>query len=162
MTFIKNKFFKSINKTDVSGQEISDTYIEIQGSRTAIEKLNTSSDLYYFFSFSSCVRSSAPYEKTFLHVKLQKSNDDFSSNIVDVTGCNYNFSTDTSNVATDHLNKANNVLFIVQNTNNDSLRLIARSWSSSNRSVVNQTYHFDGSTPHADKYYYPTLTVKEL
>tara|TARA_Y100001970_G_scaffold109795_1_gene137126 strand:- start:12692 stop:13177 length:486 start_codon:yes stop_codon:yes gene_type:complete len=161
MTFIKNKFFKSISKTDATGQEISNTYIEIQGSRIAIEKLNTSSDLYYFFSFSSSVRASAPYEKTFLHVKLQKSNDDFSSNIVDVAGCNYNFSTDTGG-STDHLNKGNNVFFIVQNTNNDTLRLIARSWSSSNRSVVNQTYHFDGSTPHSNKFYYPTLTVKEL
>lgn len=161
MTFIKNKFFKSINKTDTTGQEISNTYVEIQGSRIAIEKLNTSSDLYYFFSFSSCVRATTPYEKTFLHVKLQKSNDDFSSNIVDVTGCNYNFSTDTSNVATDHLNKINNVFFIVQNTNNDSLRLITRSWSSSNRSVINQTLWFDGLA-HSNKFYYPTLTVKEL
>ena len=50
MTFLKNKFFKSLNKTDVSGQEISSTYVEIQGSRVEIEKLNTSSDLYYFLA----------------------------------------------------------------------------------------------------------------
>lgn len=161
MTFIKNKFFKSINKKDASGQEISSTYVEIQGSRVSIEKLNTSSDLYYFFSFSNTQRSSAPYELPFLHVKLQKSNDNFSSNIVDVPGCNYNFSTDTAG-GFDGISKANNVLFIVQNTDNDYLRLIARSYSSSNRSVVNQTYHFDGSSPHSNKFYYPTLTVREL
>ena len=28
MTFIKNKFFKSINKTDITGQDISTAYVE--------------------------------------------------------------------------------------------------------------------------------------
>ena len=161
MTFLKNKFFKSLNKTDVSGQEISSTYVEIQGSRVEIEKLNTSSDLYYFFSFSISVRATSPFDKGFLHVKLQKSNDDFSSNIVDVTGCNYNFSTDTSSVATDHLYKINNPIFIVQNTNNDSLRLIVRAYSSTNRALLHLTPHYDGSASNT-LYYYPTLTVKEL
>lgn len=164
MTFIKNKFFKSINKTDATGQEISTSYVEIQGSRVSIEKLNTSSDLYYFFSFNSTVRytGSTVYDRTFLHVKLQKSNDNFSSNIVDVAGCNYNFSTDTGSTSTyEHINKINNVFFIVQNTNNDSLRLIARSWSSNHISAVNITHYFDGLS-NTNKFYYPTLIVKEL
>ena len=165
MTFIKNKFFKSINKTDITGQDISTVYVEIQGSRVSIEKLNISSDLYYFFSFSSTVRytGTGVWHRTFLHVKLQKSNDNFSSNIVDVAGCNYNFSTDTGSTTTyEHINKINNVLFIVQNTNNDSLRLVARSWSSNNISTVNKTNYFDGTAGHSNKFYYPTLTVKEL
>ena len=159
MTYIKNKFFKSSNKTDVSGQTISTTYVEIQGSRASIEKSNISSDFYYFFSFSM-VTKTEPHDKIFTHVKLQKSNDNFSSNIVDIAGCNYNCSTDTAG-STDHINKANNVFFIVQNTSNDSLRLVARSYSTNNKSVINQTLWFDGAY-HSDKYYYPTLTVKEL
>ena len=158
MTFIKNKFFKSLSETSSPNQVISNTYVEIEGSKITVEKLNTSSDLYYFFSFSTAVHS---LEKSFLHVKLQKSNDNFSSNIVDVTGCNYNFSTDTSNVVTDHLYKINNVMFIVQNTGNDSLRLVTRAYSSSNRVQLHLTPDFDGSTGNT-KYYYPVLTVKEL
>ncbi len=158
MTFIKNKFFKSISKTDVSAQTVTDSYIEIEGSRVAIEKLNVSSDLYYFFSF--LVLSYYANELSFLHIKLQKSNDNFSSNIVDVANCSYNFSTDTGG-GVDYLNKANNVMFLVQNTGNDSLRLVTRAYSSSNRAQLHQATHFDGSTGHT-KYYYPTLTVKEL
>tara|TARA_B100001059_G_C17804935_1_gene568533 strand:- start:959 stop:1444 length:486 start_codon:yes stop_codon:yes gene_type:complete len=161
MTFLKNKFFKSSNKTNVSGQEISSTYVEIQGSRATIEKLNTSSDLYYYFSFSISVRATSPYDKGFLHVKLQKSNDDFSSNIVDVTGCNYNFSTDTSSVASDHLYKINNPMFIVQNTDNDYLRLVVRAYSSNNRALLHLTPHYDGTVGNT-LYYYPTLIIKEL
>jgi len=157
MTFIKNKFFKSVNESSSPDQLISATYAEIEGSKTDVEKLNTSSDLYYFFSFSTVP---VGVEKIFLHVKLQKSNDNFSSNIVDVTGCNYNFSTDTAG-STDHIYKVNNLLFIVQNTNNDSLRLVARAYSTGNRANLHSTPHFDGSAGNT-KYYYPTLTVKEL
>tara|TARA_Y200000002_G_C22672513_1_gene660673 strand:- start:987 stop:1460 length:474 start_codon:yes stop_codon:yes gene_type:complete len=157
MTFLKNKFFKSVNESSSPDQITSTAYAEIEGSKTNVEKINTSSDLYYFFSFSTVP---VVLEKTFLHVKLQKSNDNFSSNIVDVTGCNYNFSTDTAG-GTDHIYKVNNVLFIVQNTNNDSLRLVARAYSTGNRANLHSTPHFDGSASNT-KYYYPTLTVKEL
>ena len=157
MTFIKENYFKSSSETSSPSQLMSTTYTEIEGSKTSIEKINISSDLYYFFSFSTMPKD---LEKTFLHVKLQKSNDDFSSNIVDVTNCNYNFSTDTSG-GTDHLYKVNNVMFIVQNTSNDSLRLVARAYSSSNRANLHYTPHFDGTASNT-KYYYPTLIVKEL
>ena len=85
MTFIKENYFKSSSETSSPSQLMSTTYTEIEGSKTSIEKINISSDLYYFFSFSTMPKD---LEKTFLHVKLQKSNDDFSSNIVDVTNCN--------------------------------------------------------------------------
>ena len=157
MTFIKKKFFKSENVSSPGSPNTSTTYAEIEGSRVSIEKLNESSDLYYFFSFSSIALSGY---NAFLHVKLQKSNDNFSSNIVDVDNCNYNFSSDTGG-GTDYLYKINNVFFIVENTNNDSLRLVVRTYSSSTISRLHITPYFDG-TGNNSKYYYPTLTVREL
>ena len=157
MTFLKNKFFKLTNVTSPSAPYTSTTYAEIEGSKVEVEKLNTDSDLYYFFSFSSIAVSGY---NAFLHVKLQKSNDNFSSNIVDVDNYSYNFSSDTGG-GTDYLYKINNVFFIVQNTGNDSLRLVARTYSSSTISRLHITQYFDGSGGHS-KYYYPTLTVKEL
>ena len=157
MTFLKNKFFKSANESSSPVQVLSATYAEVEGSKIDVEKINTTSDLYYFFSFSTVP---VGVEKIFLHVKLQKSNDNFSSNVVDVTGCNYNFSTDTAG-STDHIYKVNSILFIVQNTNNDSLRLVARAYSSGNRASLHSTPHFDGIASHTG-FYYPTLIVREL
>jgi hypothetical protein len=157
VSFIKNKFFKLTNITSPGSPYTSTTYAEIEGSKTDVEKLDTTSDLYYFYSFSSIAVSGY---NVFLHVKLQKSNDNFSSNIVDVDNCSYNFSSDTGG-GTDYLYKINNVFFIVQNTGNDSLRLVVRTYSSNTISRLHITPHFDGSSGHT-KYYYPTLTVKEL
>ena len=155
-----NLFFKSNSETSTPNQVPSTTYSEILGSRAEIRKSNINSDIYYFFSFSTCPYG-ANFEKARLHVKLQRSNDNFSSNVVDVANCNYNFSTDTGGGA-DHLYKNNNVFFIVQNTGNDSLRLVIRSYGSNTRSYLHFTPHFDGALDHNNKYYYPTLIVKEL
>ena len=153
-----NLFFKSNSETSTPNQVTSTTYTEITGSRVDVNKVSTSSDLYYYFSFSTCPYNS---EKARLHIKLQRSSDNFSSNIVDVPNCNYNFSTDTGG-GTDHLYKNNNIFFIVQNTGNDSLRLVIRSYGSNTRSYLHFTPHFDGALDHNNKYYYPTLIVKEL
>lgn len=159
MTY-NNLFFHSNSETNSPNQVPSTTYTEIIGSRTSIHKTNIDSDLYYFFSFSTCPYGTG-YEKARHHIKLQRSNDNFSSNIVDVSNCNYNFTSDTGG-GVDHLYKNNNVFFIVQNTENDSLRLVIRSYASNTRSYLHYTPHFDGVITYTDKYYYPTLIVKEL
>lgn len=155
-----NLFFKSNSATSTPNQVTSTTYTEIEGSRAVIQKTSADSDLYYFFSFSTCPYGES-YEKARFHVKLQRSNDNFSSNIVDVANCNYNFSTDTGG-GSDHLYKNNNVFFIVQNTGNDSLRLAIRSYGSNTRSYLHFTPHYDGIVTYTNKYYYPTLIVKEI
>ena len=160
MTFT-NLFFKSSSATNSPNQVTSTTYTEIIGSKAEVQKVSSDSDLYYFFSFSTCPYDASGYEKTRLHIKLQRSNDNFSSNIVDVPNCNYNFSTDTGG-GSDLLYKNNNIFFIVQNTGNDSLRLVARSYGSNTRCYLHYTPHFDGVITYTNKYYYPTLIVKEI
>ncbi len=155
-----NLFFKSNSVTSNPNQVASTSYMEITGSRAEIHKTNINSDIYYFFSFSTGP-AGVGYEKARHHIKLQRSNDNFSSNIVDVPNCNYNFSTDTGG-GVDHLYKNNNVFFIVQNTQNDSLRLVIRSYASNTRSYLHYTPHYDGVITYTNKYYYPTLIVKEL
>ena len=159
MTYDKKSFMQISRIAPTASQYISDSYTEISGSKTSVSKKTISSDLYYKFCFYAST-DQTDEESVFLHVKLQRSNDNFSSNIVDVSGCMLNYSTDVS-TSSDKLHKLINPFFIVQNTDNDSLRLVARSYSSSNRTQIHLNSEFDGSNS-LTNYFNPSLTVMEI
>ena len=96
-----------------------------------------------------------------MHIKLQKSNDNFSSNIEDVPDCNINFSSDTIQTS-DHYYKVCNVMFIVENLNSAyaHLRLVTRAYSSSWNSNLHTTNYFDGGSVNIS--YEPILSIIEI
>ena len=92
--------------------------------------------------------------------KLQKSNDNFSSNIVDLPGCQFNFSADTVQ-NNDYFYKSCSPFFIIENLDSEYLRLVTRAYSTSNEVKLHRSNHFDGGGG-VDVYYNPTLLVAEL
>ena len=162
MTYKTEKFFLSSTTNNPTAQIVSTSWIELTGSRCNITlKQNTINLLYKysFYTYNKYVNSSN-YEKTFIHVKLQKSNDDFSSNIVDLPGCQFNFSGDTEQ-NNDFFYKSCSPFFIVENLDSSYLRLVARSYSASNEVQIHRSNHWN-SGGGADVYYNPNLLVAEL
>ena len=97
MTYKTEKFFLNSLTDNPSSQTVSTSWIELTGSRCNITLKQNTINLLYKYSFYTyqIYSSHSNYDKTFIHVKLQKSNDDFFSNIVDLPGCQFNFSADT-------------------------------------------------------------------
>tara|TARA_B100000214_G_scaffold242962_1_gene178082 strand:+ start:169 stop:666 length:498 start_codon:yes stop_codon:yes gene_type:complete len=165
MSYKVDKFSLFQYENNPSAQEISTTYTEITGSKCEIKSINQNPKLLYKFTFmaSTIFYDSSNYNIHFLHVKLQKSNDNFSSNIVDVPNCTFNISADTNgSPALDVLWKTCTPMFILENFDSNYLRLVTRSYSTSNKARLHTASHYDGVTNPSNIYYNPSLIVMEL
>jgi hypothetical protein len=162
MTYGVNKLILSQVESEPARQTISTTYTEITGSRCKIFPVGNSDILYKFIFYLSTIydfNGGGAYDKPFLHVKLQKSNDNFSSNIVDVEGCNFNASGDTQE-NNDYHYSTYSPTFILENLDSNHLRLVARSYSTSNKAHLHRSYIYDGSNSN-EVYFNTTLLVIE-
>jgi len=163
MTYNINKF-KLLQTTDSPArQTISTSYIEITGSRCEVNhKINPN----FIYKFNFCLAtiytfgSGGTYDKALIHIKLQKSNDNFSSNIVDIEGCNFNASGDTQENR-DYYYNTYTPSFILNNLDSNYLRLVARSYSTSNEAHLHRVYQFDGTSPN-EVYFNTSLLVAEI
>tara|TARA_R100000734_G_C3314906_1_gene106647 strand:+ start:1501 stop:1992 length:492 start_codon:yes stop_codon:yes gene_type:complete len=163
MTYNINQF-NLLQKTDnPSTQTLSTSYEEINGSKgSLVFSRNTSTFLYKFsFHVETNWINVGLFYRPFMHIKLQKSNDNFSSNIEDIPNCILNFSGETIQNS-DHYFKVCNVMFIVENLNSQykHLRLVTRSYSSSwNNNLHTTTLFGEGSV---SVFYEPILNIIEL
>ena len=163
MTYNISKF-KLLQTTNAPAkQTISTTYVEITGSSCEVSH-KIKPDFIYKFNF--CLTtiytfgSGGAYDKALLHIKLQKSNDNFSSNIVDVTGCNFNASGDTQENR-DYFYNTYTPNFILNDLDSNYLRLVARAYSTSNEAYLHRANQFDGISPN-EVYFNTSLLVMEI
>tara|TARA_Y100000589_G_C27117853_1_gene615076 strand:+ start:795 stop:1274 length:480 start_codon:yes stop_codon:yes gene_type:complete len=159
MSFIKQKKTVVHKETNPTKQIISDSYTEITGSRGEITQLDSSNKLVYRFNFNIQTETSTA-SKWFLHIKLQKSNDNFSSNIVDIQGANYNIASDSINII-DHLYRLNTAFFVIDGlAGTHQLRLVCRSYSNSLKPQLHQTDYYDGAA--STKVFDTSLLILEV
>lgn len=153
------KFF-SAETTNASSQEISTTYTEITGSKCAVSASSTSPDLYYSCNFliGPWTTASTP---SFLHIKLQESNDNFVSDVSDVSGCQLNASGDTTE-ALDIYRLAIRPVFIVSGFTKTHLRLVARSYSTSTKARLHLTTSYPPDPPGSSYNFYCSRICVEL
>tara|TARA_E500000331_G_scaffold30444_1_gene25618 strand:+ start:4212 stop:4691 length:480 start_codon:yes stop_codon:yes gene_type:complete len=143
MTYMNKKQVNIKKNSSPAKQSISDTYVEITGSRGSINTVDSNSKIVYRFGYNIQIDGTTG-TKWFLHIKLQKSTDSFSSNITDVEGANYNVSSDQT-TATDHLYRYNTAFFVINGLDGDhELRLVCRAYSSSLEPQLHQSDYFDG------------------
>ena len=166
MSYLNNKAFIYSTTSQPSGQTISTTYQEITGSRCNIDFSGNTANILYKCSFYSryIYTTSNNWSRLFLHCKLQKSNDDFSSNIVDITGSQYNFSSESdTSLSRNGKWEISSPFFIIENLDSKYLRLVIRSYSTSHKGVLHDNQYYDGSTnPAASIRFDPSLIVMEL
>ena len=164
MTYNVNKFFLLQVTNEPTVQLVSTSYTEITGSKCQVNTVASKNIFYKFNFYLSTIYlfgSNGSYDKPLLHVKLQKSNDNFQSNVEDVVGCHFNASGDTTENR-DYFFSTFTPSFILEDINGDEyLRLVARSYSTSNRANLHRAYNFDGSNS-SETYYNTTLCVMEL
>tara|TARA_B100000212_G_scaffold110904_2_gene82515 strand:+ start:15975 stop:16463 length:489 start_codon:yes stop_codon:yes gene_type:complete len=162
MTYNLNKFFLAQTESNPSTQNISTSYVELTGSKCEIKSVNPNPTLVYKYTFYTMVDLTdyPNSKKPHLNIKLQKSNDNFSSNIVDVVGQNFSISGDTYNDSEAYY-KASSCFFIVEDFDSQFLRVVARSYSSTTKSQLHTSEHYDGSTSSNVKYN-PSLLVIEV
>ena len=163
MTYKTNKFFLAQNTSTSTQQLISTTYQEITGSRCNLSILNQdTSDFIYKFIFytSSYYVSSSNYDETYIHIKLQKSNDNFSSNIVDLEGKQINFSHDIQQVP-EFFYSTCPVFFTIKDLDSEYLRLVTRAYSTSNKTNLHQVEYFDEDAI-SGAFFNPQLIVAEV
>ena len=154
-----------INKTaifqtedDPLSQSVSTTYLEPTGSRVKLRFSGSTANIYYKYSFYAYQASTSPF---FLHCKLQKSNDNFVSDIEDVAGCHFNFSGDTEESPSDDQYQSINAMFIISACDKRHLRLFVRSYSADTAATLHRSTQWDGSTS-ADVYYNPSCIAMEV
>ncbi len=167
MTYLlKNKDFLCSTTSQPSLQTISTSYQEIVGSKCNINFRNNTSNILYKCCFYSryIYINSSNFSRMYLHVKLQKSNDNFSSNIVDLPGCQYNFSTESdTSLQRNGLWIISSPFFIVENLDSKYLRLVARAYSTSHQAVLHDNQFYDGSSsPAASIRFDPNVIAMEL
>ena len=158
MTYKLNKFFIVQNVDDPSAQSISTSYVEITGSKCEVKNISENPTILYKASFHMRDAGMSG-DNPFVHLKLQKSNDNFSSNIVDISGCQINISGDSTET-TDIYHRAAHPMFIVENFDSNYLRLVIRSYSADTSVSLHVSTHYDGSAQNV--YYNPSLIVMEL
>lgn len=158
MSYIRQKQVLFNKESSPTTQLISSSYTEITGSRAEILSIDSSSKFVYRFCFNIAPNTSA--DKWFLHVKLQKSNDNFLSDINDISGANYNVASDFT-TAIDHLYRLNTAFFVIDNlTGTNQLRLVCRSYSNSNQPQLHAVDYFDSVA--STKIFDPSLVVFEV
>lgn len=155
------KFVHHETVTAPARQTISTTYTELSGSKASIPV--SGADLYYKYSFYFSTiydfddGASGAYEKPFLHIKLQASNDDVNWN--DISGTEHNVSGDTQQDR-DYYYRSQASFFILENFTSSYVRVVARSYSTSNRVDLHRARQFDGVNN--EVYCDPTLLVIEI
>jgi len=164
MSYLLNpeKFYLQQSNTP-SRQTVSTTYIEITGSKCQVTTSSTVNVLYqfeYYISTNYTFGTGGAYDKILFHVKLQKSNDNFSSNIVDIAGTKHNVSGDTVENR-DYYYTVSSPTFFTSVDSNDYLRLVIRAYSTSNEGYLHQMNQFDGSSPN-QKIFDTSLLVAEI
>tara|TARA_B000000557_G_scaffold261977_1_gene261928 strand:+ start:944 stop:1420 length:477 start_codon:yes stop_codon:yes gene_type:complete len=158
MSYIRQKQVIYSKESNPSAQLIPDSYTEITGSRTELISLNTSMKFIYRFCFQIGLASSP--SKWFLHIKLQSSNDNFTSHIYDIPGANYNVASDSQN-ADDNLYRLNTAFFVINNlTGKNHVRLVCRSYSNSLKPSVHESKWWDGVE--VSRIFDPSLIVFEV
>ena len=144
MTYLRSKEFKELLTQNPQAQYPSTSYTEITGSRIEITPVSANSKIVYKYTFNIQLNYSTA-SKWFLHVKLQESNDNFTSNIIDVPGSNYNVSSDDKNII-DHLYKISTVFFVINSfVGTKQFRLSCRTFSNSLAPQLHRCDYFDGS-----------------
>jgi hypothetical protein len=162
MTYtINDKFFDAKHQTNVALQEAGTTWIEIDGSRCELNFKGNTANIMYKFNFYTHNKyiSSTNWDRVFIHVKLQKSNDNFVSNVVDIPGCWHNFSGDTQQ-SNNFFYKSCSTFFIIEDLDSKYLRLLTRSYSTATETELHRTLYLVGGTQTG--YYSPKLIVAEL
>ena len=167
MSYTNRAFFHRSTVTAPAMQTISTTYTEITGTKCAVHLKQNNSILYYTTSFYFATiydwtsGGSGAYDKPFLHLKLQKSNDNFSSNIVDIDGTEHNVSGDTIENR-DYYYRTCTPMFLVEDFYGSThIRLVARAYSTANEAELHRAGQFDGNN--SDEVYYNTsLLVAEI
>ena len=139
-----------------ASQAISTSYTEATGSKAQVSLKNNKTSFLYKYSFYVHSTDSG---SLFLHAQLETSNDDFSTDIQTVAGCQRNIAGDTVDI-TDKYYKVNTVMFIVQDLDREFLRLRVRSYSASTECNLHRSDTFDGVSD--DVCYNPSLIVLEL
>lgn len=166
MTYLNNKEFVYSTTQQPDSQTISTTYQEITGSKCNINFSGNTANILYKCSFYAryIYSSSSSWSKIFLHIKLQKSNDNFSSNIVDLPGLQYNFSSESDTFVSRNTKwEVISPFFIVENLDSKYLRLVTRAYSTSHEGVLHDNQYYDGSTSPATSIRFdPSLIVMEL
>ena len=158
MSYIRQKEVIYSKESSPSIQTISTSYTEITGSRTELTSLNSSTKFVYRFCFNIAPNSSL--HKWFLHVKLQKSTDNFSSDINDISGASYNVATDVVDTV-DHLYRLNTAFFVIDNlVGKNQVRLVCRAYHTANQPYLHAVDYFDGAA--SSKIFDPSLIVFEV
>lgn len=165
MSYFNARFFHRSSVSAPARQTISTTYTELTGSKCAVRLRNSSSAVYYkyccYWSTYVDLNDTSTEEDTLIHFKLQKSNDNFVSNIVDIDGSRHNESCDTIE-NNDYLFKPKTAFYIVEDFSGYThIRLVARSYSTSQRGYLHRTFSWDGSNTD-EKYFNTSLIVSEL
>ena len=161
MSYKVDKFFHTSTTSNPSTQYISTTYTELTGSKCEVKSINPSPTLMYKYTFYTMV-DWVDYPNSYkphLNIKLQKSNDNFSSNIVDVTGQNFSIAGDTYD-NNEAYYKSSTCFFIVEDFDSSHLRVVARSFSTTTEAQLHTNEHYDGTTSNVK--YNPTLIVAEV
>ena len=159
MSYIRQKQVLSLKESSPSTQTITNTYTEIAGSKAELTNANSSAKFIYKFCFNISLTSSN--SKWFLHIKLQKSNDNFSSDINDIPGANYNVSSDEVSGTVDHLYRLNTAFFAIDNlVGTNQLRLVCRAYSNSLQPQLHESLVFDGAAN--SKIFDPSLIIFEV
>ena len=149
------------NTTHTSHQHIHSTiYQEVAGSKCNLNNTTQRSmNLYYKLGFTSAYDPSVSGHQYMFNVKLQSSNDDFSSDITDVPNCKFNISHDIygagSNTGSDYSIMTYTPFMILENFNKSYLRLMIRVAATSHyKGMLHGYTAFDASSLN---WYYPTL-----
>jgi hypothetical protein len=163
MSYNINKFFIHKTEDEPVRQTISTSYTEVTGSRCEISG-NVSNNFIYKFNFYLATiytfGSNGDYDKPLIHVKLQKSNDNFSSNVVDISGCQFNASGDTTENRDYHYSTYT-PMFVLENLDSNYLRIVARAYTTAHEAYLHRSYTYDGSSSN-EVYFNTTLLVAEI
>ena len=162
MTYNLKKFFLTQTENNPSIQNISTSYVEITGSKCEVKNTFSNNKIVYKYSFylsSKIVGGESNDLPVFVHIKLQKSNDNFSSNIVDIPGCQVNVSSDDTEDEYYYISVS--PIFIVENFDSNYLRLVIRSYSTSNEAQLHRVPYYDDAVGN-NIYYNPSLIVMEI
>ena len=158
MSYIRQKEVIYSKESNPAAQLIPDSYTEITGSRTELISLNASTKFIYRFCFQIGLASSP--SKWFVHIKLQSSNDNFTSHVYDIPGANYNVASDTVS-ANDNLYRLNTAFFVIDNlVGTNHVRLVCRAYSNSLKPNLHESKWFDGI--YDPKIFDPSLIVFEV
>ena len=167
MSFKNELYFHHSTVSAPARQTITTSYTEVTGTKCEVRLRYSDSVLYYKTSFylstvyDFSTGASGSYDKPFLHLKLQKSNDNFSSNIVDINETRHNVSGDTIENR-DYYYISHSPMFLVENFGSSThIRLVARSYSTSNDVDLHRARQWDGNDNN-EVYYNTSLLVAEI